>query len=215
MRLKAVPNIKGEIMKNFLRIAAVAAVISFALGYSGAFADDRIKANQSINEFPTLDVNSVASDDWTLVYDTSAINWKKVPAQAAVGTTFEDVTATNVLAASECGKTMTLNSATEFATTLPAPVAGCSFKFIVKAAPSGASYTILTASSANIFIGHVESADLNAASDGDISTADDTITITDAKAAVGDQIEFYSDGTSWYYIGHSNVFDAIIATQAS
>jgi hypothetical protein len=202
-------------MKNLFRtsLLSIAALGIFA---TASLADDRLKPNTSINELPELSVNSLAVNDYIPVYDTSAILWKKVAA-TTIGTAaaFEDTTATNVLLSSECGKTITLNSATEFATTLPAPTAGCSFRFIVKAAPSGASYTILTNASANILIGHVESADLNAASDGDISTADDTITITDAKAAVGDQLEIYSDGTSWYYIGHSNVFDAIIATQAS
>ncbi len=214
MLFKVGSNHRGQTMKNLFRNTLFAlAAVSFMAGY--AQADDRIKANQSVNEFPTLGINEVSAADWTLVYDTSAINWKKVPAAAAVGNSFEDVTATNVLLASECGKLMTLNSATEFVTTLPAPVAGCKFTFIVKAAPSGASYTIVTNASANIIIGKVTSADLNAASDGDISTADDTITIADGVAAVGDEIEMWSDGTSWYYIAVTSVFNGITASQAS
>ncbi len=62
----------------------------------------------------------------------------------------EDVVAANVLTAAECGGTFFLNSATEFQTTLPAMntvSSGCYFKFIVKAAPASANYTIITANS--------------------------------------------------------------------
>src|SRR5690242_12822680 len=62
----------------------------------------------------------------------------------------KDLTATTTLTAADSGATLFLNSATEFATTLPAVAAGLRFTFIVKAAPSGASYTVVTASSANV-----------------------------------------------------------------
>lgn len=123
----------------------------------------------------------------------------------------EDTTATNALAVSECGKVIYLNSATEFATTLPAPTAGCRFSFIVKAAPSGAAYTVATASTANILIGHVETADIDGAADGDSSTVDDTITFADGVAVVGDRVDMDSDGTSWYYIGHAKTYNGITA----
>lgn len=126
----------------------------------------------------------------------------------------EDVTAVNTLTTSECGKTTFLNSATEFDNILPAPTAGCKFKFIVKAAPSGAAYTISTASLANIFIGHVVTADVNtAAADGDSSTADDRITFADGVAVVGDTVTVESDGTSWYYLASAKVYNGITAAQ--
>src|SRR5258707_188541 len=46
-------------------------------------------------------------------------------------TSVETVTATNIILASESGKTFFLNSATEFVSTLPAPAAGLKFKFVV------------------------------------------------------------------------------------
>jgi hypothetical protein len=158
----------------------------------------------------TVGATTPSSGVFTTLNTTGAVNHT-----GSVIKPFEGVTATNVLTSAECGKTMMLNSATEFATTLPTPVAGCSFKFIVKAAPSGASYTILTNASGNVLIGHVETADVNSATDGDISTADDTITFADGVAAVGDSVEMISDGTSWYYIGHSAVYNGIVGTQAS
>jgi hypothetical protein len=128
----------------------------------------------------------------------------------------ETVTATNVISAEESGKTFFLNSATEFVSTLPSPVAGMRFTFIVKAAPSGASYTIVSASSANIIKGAVFSSDLNAASDGDIETSGgDTITLVDAKAVAGDRVELFCDGTYWYAHAFVSAFDACTITTAS
>lgn len=200
-------------MKNFLRLAIATAAIAFAFP---AFADDRLKPNISVRELTSLPITSVAAGDYLMTFDTSANQWKKLPAEAiGTVTSFEDTTATNALDTSECGKTITLNSATEFVTTLPAPTAGCKFSFIVKAAPSGAAYTIVTNASANIFVGQVTGADLNAASDGDFGTTDDTISFVDGVAVVGDRVDVVSDGTSWYYIGYSRVFNGITATTAS
>lgn len=134
-----------------------------------------------------------------------------VPASSA-----EVVTATNAIDATESGKTFFLNSATEFVSTLPAPAFGLRFSFIVTAAPSGASYTIVTTSSANIIKGQVTSSDLNAASDGDIETSGgDTISFVDSKAVAGDRVDVISDGTNWFAYGFCSVFDAITITTAS
>lgn len=128
---------------------------------------------------------------------------------------YEDVTAVNTLTYSECGKTIFLNSATEFATTLPAPVAGCYFKFIVKAAPAGANYTIVTASSANIIIGGVNELEVDTADDGPYDNNGDTITFVQAVAVVGDYVEMISDGTSWYISGQTNADGGVTLTTAS
>lgn len=128
----------------------------------------------------------------------------------------EIVTATNIITEDESGKTFFLSSATEFVSTLPLPKKGMRFTFIVTAAPSGASYTIVTASSANIIKGAVFSSDLNAASDGDLETSGgDTITLVDAKAVAGDRVELYCDGTNWFAHAFVSVFDAATITTAS
>lgn len=130
--------------------------------------------------------------------------------------TAEVVTATNVITASESGKTFFLNSATEFVSTLPAPAIGLKYTFIVTAAPSGADYTIVTNATANVIKGHVLSSDLNAASDADFETSGgDTISFVSAKAVAGDRVEVISDGTSWFASGRCTVFDAITITTAS
>jgi hypothetical protein len=126
------------------------------------------------------------------------------------------LSATAALTAAQSGTTFYLNSATEFVTTLPAAANGLWYEFIVAAAPSGASYTIVSASSANVIKGHVLSSDLNAASDGDLETSGgDTITIVDAKAVAGDRIRLDCDGTNWFMSAAVSVFDAITITTAS
>lgn len=128
----------------------------------------------------------------------------------------ETVTAANTIAAAESGTTFFLSSATEFVSTLPAPAAGLRFTFIVAAAPSGASYTVVTNGSANIILGHVLSSDLNAASDADSETSGgDTISFVDSKAVVGDRVDLECDGTNWFARCSCVAFDAITITTAS
>jgi hypothetical protein len=128
----------------------------------------------------------------------------------------KDLTSTTTLTADDSGYTLFLNSATEFVTTLPSPAAGLEFKFIVKAAPSGASYTIVTASSSNIIVGQVLSSDLNNASDADFETSGgDTITFVDSIAVKGDWVQLISDGTNWYMTAGAAAQGGITITTAS
>jgi len=122
------------------------------------------------------------------------------------------LTAASTLTAAQSGQVFFLNSATEFATTLPSPVAGLNYTFIVTAAPSGASYTIVTASSANIIKGQAVNA---AGVAGDTGTADDTISFVDGQAVAGDQVTVISDGTSWFAKAFCAVAAGVTFTQAS
>jgi len=124
----------------------------------------------------------------------------------------EIVTATNVITAAESGSVFYLNSATEFVSTLPAPAIGLRFTFIVTAAPSGASYTIVTTSSANIIKGNQNSV---AGDAGDFGTADDTISFVDGQSVAGDKVELFCDGTNWFAYAISKVAAGITFTQAS
>jgi hypothetical protein len=124
----------------------------------------------------------------------------------------EVVAATNIITADESGKTFFLSAATEFVSTLPAPQKGMRFTFIVSAAPSGASYTIVTSGSANIIKGLQNSV---AGDAGDSGTADDTISFVDGQAVAGDKVELYSDGTSWFAYAISKVAAGVTFTQAS
>jgi hypothetical protein len=132
----------------------------------------------------------------------------------AVQTTMhQELTATyTVNPDTDNGKTFYLNAATEFVTTLPAPALGLRFTFIVKAAPASASYTVVTAASANIIKGLAVNA---AGVAGDAGTADDTITFVDGQAVAGDKVDLYSDGTSWFAYGFCAVAAGVTFTQAS
>lgn len=122
--------------------------------------------------------------------------------------------AASTLTAADSGRTFFLSSATEFATTLPAPAAGLSFSFVVTAAPSGASYTIVTGSSANIIKGVQFTAE-DAGGSGDSGTADDTITFVDGQAVAGDRVDLVCDGTNWFAYGFTKLVAGLTFTQAS
>ncbi len=123
----------------------------------------------------------------------------------------EVVTATNVITADESGKTFFLNSATEFVSTLPAPALGLKYTFVVAAAPSGASYTVVGASGTPIH-GMVLSKDLNGATDSGATAGTGVLTLTfvDSKSVKGDRAVFESDGTDWFVVASTGGnFDAI------
>jgi hypothetical protein len=124
----------------------------------------------------------------------------------------EVVTATNVITASESGSVYFLNSATEFVSTLPAPAAGLHFTFIVSAAPSGASYTVVTNASANVIKGTVHS---STGGNADSHASADTITFVDGVSIAGDTAIVWSDGTSWFAKCFCDADAGITVTQAS
>ena len=123
----------------------------------------------------------------------------------------EALTATEVLVAADSGKLLTLGTAGGFDTKLPAPAAGLHFTFVVKVAPTTA-YTITTnGTTQNVIHGFVVTNDVNSATDPDLTngTAVDVITFAANKAAIGDRVELVCDGTLWYAIAYSQVFDGI------
>lgn len=124
------------------------------------------------------------------------------------------LTATKTVLASESGTIFILNSATEFASTLPRPEAGLHYTFIVGAAPSGANYTIKSYGDANIIHGQIVSAE-DAAGSVSTAAAADIVNFVSAKAIVGDRVDVVSDGTNWYITGFCNVQDAITTVQTA
>jgi hypothetical protein len=114
----------------------------------------------------------------------------------------EVLAATNTLTAAMSGGTFFLNHATEFVTTLPVPAAGLKYDFIVTAAPSGASYTVVTAQAGagcEIMIGHVlTSGFADSGSDVELTAGGTTLTFVNSVSAIGDRASFVSDGTNWY-----------------
>jgi len=109
----------------------------------------------------------------------------------------EVVSAANIIAATENGTTYYLNLAGGFTSTLPAPALGLRFRFIVATAPTTA-YIITTNAGANILYGMMEE---RAGTAGVAGAAQDTFNFVANQAKIGDWVEFYSDGTNWYYHG--------------
>ena len=90
---------------------------------------------------------------------------------------------------------------------MPAPAAGLNYTFIVKAAPSSASYTIVTNGGADIMIGMVTCATADDLGQYDANA--DVITFVDSQSVVGDWVRVISDGTSWYFSGACHVAEGI------
>lgn len=121
-------------------------------------------------------------------------------------------TAASTLTAADSGKTIFLNSATEFVTTLPLPAPGLRFTFIVKAAPVGTPYTVVTNGSANI----IKGMQFNAAGvAGDTGTSDDTITFVASSSVAGDRVDLVSDGTNWFAYAFCTLAASITFTTAA
>lgn len=118
----------------------------------------------------------------------------------------EVVATTNVITASESGKTFFLNLAGGFTSTLPAPAAGLRYKFIVATAPTTA-YIIATNGGDNIMIGSVSCSTADDAGASDANA--DVINFVASQAIVGDWIELISDGTSWFFSGNCFVAEGI------
>lgn len=122
----------------------------------------------------------------------------------------EVVTATNVLTAAESGKTLFLDAAAGFETTLPAAAAGLHFRFIVKTAPTTNGYTI-TGSPADKIQGTVACSGAENTVNGVTASDADNVILVHNVALVGDLVEFFSDGTNWYVTGNVNTYAAITA----
>jgi hypothetical protein len=137
---------------------------------------------------------NVASGGTLNVQSGGALQQAGVPITLA-SSAVEVVTATNVITAAESGTTFFLNSATEFASTLPVAAAGLRYTFIVAAAPVGADYTIGTNAGDNIL--NIVAMAGGTADAADVATAQDVINLVDAQAVVGDWVYCISDGTSW------------------
>lgn len=113
----------------------------------------------------------------------------------------ELVITTNVILAAENGRTYYLDLIGGFTSTLPAPALGLWFRFIVKTAPTTA-YIITTNAGADILYGMMME---RAGGAGVAGAGRDTFNFVASQAKIGDWVEFYSDGTNWYYRGMVDV----------
>lgn len=122
----------------------------------------------------------------------------------------EVVTATNVIAATESGRTYALSAVAGFESTLPTAAAGLRFRFVVKTAPTSNGYTI-TGAPADKIQGTVAASGAEATVNGVTAVDADNVILVANQATVGDFLEFFSDGTNWYVTGNVNTFAAITA----
>ena len=126
----------------------------------------------------------------------------------------KELTAAHTVPVSACGTHFMLNSATEFAVTLPdAAKAGQGWwaRFTVVAAPASASYTVVaTDDDGDNIHGVVLTAEISGGdADSTGGTGTDVITFVDGKAKQGDFVEVMSDGTNWYVWGAATEQDGI------
>ena len=153
-------------------------------------------------------LTAVAGDDRIPVSDTSADGETKYMTAAdllAGSGMVETVTATNVLTASESGKTFFLDAAAGFLTTLPAPAAGLKFTFFVKTAPTSNGYTLApSGGTADIICAGFNELEVDTADDGPYLSDGDLVTFVANVSVAGDYLTLISDGTKWYGYGQTN-----------
>jgi hypothetical protein len=119
--------------------------------------------------------------------------------------------AASTLTAEDSGKTIFLNSATGFATTLPAPAAGLRFRFVVTTAPTSGNHTIVTSGSANIIDGN---SFISPDAVGVPAVNEDSINFIANQAAIGDNCDVVSDGTKWYVNAFARLAAGVTFTAA-
>tara|TARA_R110000787_G_scaffold5761_2_gene20715 strand:+ start:9878 stop:10324 length:447 start_codon:yes stop_codon:yes gene_type:complete len=106
------------------------------------------------------------------------------------------IAAAKTLTADESnGQTYILDAAAGVVITLPAPTQGWKTKFIVGALFATTNY-VLTAETAGQIQGSIMEV-----STVELATAADTVTLNAAADAIGDWVEFSSDGTSIFVAG--------------
>lgn len=195
---------------NALSIATIGDAGSYALYINATGSAEGIKVDAGTVTFDeTLTVTGATTLSSTLAVTGAAT----LSSTLAYYQLTEVVTATNAIAAAETGSVFFLASATEFVSTLPAPAAGLHFTFVVTAAPSGASYTVVTNGSANIIKGTVHE---SSGGDADSETSGgDTVSFVDGTAVAGDMAIFWCDGTNWFVKALCDAAGAVTITTAS
>jgi len=123
---------------------------------------------------------------------------------------FKSLTAATTLTASDSGKIFGLAAAAGFTVTLPTAAQGLHFRFVATVNPTSGAYIILSAT-ADTMIGwpsNIGGAD----SVADGNAAGDQVNFASGVALAGDQVEIFSDGTSWFVTGHAKAINAITIT---
>lgn len=170
-------------------------IISNALGVSGdTIQGIHVFANGSSDTIYAWDNRFIYAAATTQVFVEVDSGQGNVEVRhTAADLTTELVAATNVITAEENGKIFYLNAVGGFTSTLPGPVLGLKYKFIVKTAPTTA-YIITTNAGANI----LEGTFLDIVGELQAIAAQDTLNFVASVSLVGDSLEVESDGDNWY-----------------
>lgn len=119
------------------------------------------------------------------------------------------LTTATSLTEEDSGSVFLLNSASEFATTLPSVSdagQGWYCKVVVDAAPSSASYTVVEKAADDtdvIIVNGINELEVDTSDDGPYSAGCTTITFADGVAVKGDWIDIWCDGSNYFVTGQS------------
>ena len=175
-----------------------------ASGYFNNSDDDQ--------NFAADDLIHVRGDQGVYTIRVATVTAGLVTTATLATASYETLITTKAIEAEDSGKTFFLNLAAGFTITLPVPALGLKFRFVVKLAPTGANYIILTDSVANLINGAVYSSEAAAVI---VASAADTINFVANLALPGDYVALESDGTSWFISGGCFVQDGITTVQAA
>jgi hypothetical protein len=147
---------------------------------------------------PTSAPIYVDSDDNRLKMIPAGSGTTEVVLQEASGASLvETVITTRVLTAADSGKTFFLALVGGFTVTLPVLTAGFHATFIVAIAPTTAYIIIADASQLDSMAGGVHSSQATSADTETAATADQ-FNFVASQAVIGDRLDIWSDGTSWF-----------------
>ena len=116
-------------------------------------------------------------------------------------------TALSTLTAAESGKTIFLNNATGFVTTLPAPSIGLRYNFVNMTVLSSGDHVIVTNAAAAIIQGHVYVAGATV-----LGVNEKRVNFKVTAGDAGDYVSLISDGTSWHLNGSAAVSGGMTLT---
>jgi hypothetical protein len=113
------------------------------------------------------------------------------------------VSADTTLTGEDSGKVIFCNGGSAVDITLPSPVAGYNYKFIVT--DTTAVVEVIVADGADDFVGTI----IDGAGTSDTAVTGDTKVQFKTTAVPGDWVFLVCDGTNWYVQGNCDVADAV------
>ena len=112
----------------------------------------------------------------------------------------------------QSGITFILDNSAGAVVTLPPPLKGLEYEFIVETAPTTGDYSLYSHDGSSIIHGSVMTNNVTSATDGDatLGTPVPRVKFKANTAVRGDSLEIRSDGTKWYATAFCSVYNAIV-----